>query len=77
MTSGGGGGQGIHSVFTELSATTIQEDSESEVAQSCLNLCDPMDCNLPSSSVHGIFHTEFLSQGNLHNPRGSLIDSLG
>ena len=24
------------------------------VAQSCLTLCDPMDCSLPSSSVHGI-----------------------
>ena len=30
-------------------------ESESEVAQSCLTLCDPMDCSLPSSSVHGIF----------------------
>ena len=24
------------------------------VAQSCLTLCDPMDCSLPDSSVHGI-----------------------
>ena len=28
---------------------------ESEVAQSCATLCDPMDCSLPGSSVHGIF----------------------
>ena len=27
-------------------------ESESEVAQSCLTLCDPMDCSLPGSSVH-------------------------
>ena len=27
----------------------------SEVAQSCLTLCDPMDCSLPGFSVHGIF----------------------
>ena len=27
----------------------------SEVAQSCPTLCDPMDCSLPSFSVHGIF----------------------
>ena len=27
----------------------------SEVAQSCRILCDPMDCGLPGSSVHGIF----------------------
>ena len=25
----------------------------SEVAQSCLTLCDPMDCSLPGSSLHG------------------------
>ena len=29
--------------------------SESEVAQSCPTLCDPMDCSLPGFSVHGIF----------------------
>ena len=30
-------------------------ESESEVAQLCLTLCDPIDCSLPVSSVHGIF----------------------
>ena len=30
-------------------------ESESEVAQSCPTLCDPMDCSLPGSSVHEIF----------------------
>ena len=30
-------------------------ESESEVTQSCPTLCDPMDCSLPGSSVHGIF----------------------
>ena len=29
--------------------------SESEVAQSCLTLSNPMDCSLPGSSIHGIF----------------------
>ena len=28
---------------------------ESEIAQSCPTLSDPMDCSLPGSSVHGIF----------------------
>ena len=32
-------------------------ESESEVAQSCPTLCDPMDRSLPGSSVHGIFQT--------------------
>ena len=31
------------------------QESESEVTQSCPTLWDPMDCSLPSSSVHGIF----------------------
>ena len=29
--------------------------SESEVAQSCPTLSDPMDYSLPGSSVHGVF----------------------
>ena len=34
--------------------------SESEVAQSCLTLCDPRDCSLPSSSIHEIFQSRVL-----------------
>ena len=34
--------------------------SESEVTQSCPTLCDPMDCSLPGSSVHGIFKARVL-----------------
>ena len=33
---------------------------ESEVAQSCLTLSNPMDCSLPGSSVHGIFQARVL-----------------
>ena len=34
--------------------------SESEVAQLCLTLSDPMDCSLQGSSVHGIFQARVL-----------------
>ena len=34
--------------------------SESEVAQSCPTLSDPMDCSPPDSSVHGIFWARVL-----------------
>ena len=34
--------------------------SQSEVAQSCLTLSDPMDCSPPGSSVHGIFQARVL-----------------
>ena len=37
--------------------------SESEVAESCPTLCDPMDCGPPGSSVHGIFQTKVLEWG--------------
>ena len=37
--------------------------SESEVAQSCPPLSDPMDCSLPGSSVHGIFQAGVLEWG--------------
>ena len=37
--------------------------SESEVAQSCPTLGDPMDCSLPGSSVHGIFQAKVLEWG--------------
>ena len=37
--------------------------SESEVAQSCPTLSDPMDCSLPGSSVHGIFQARVLEWG--------------
>ena len=36
---------------------------ESEVAQSCPTLSDPMDCSLPSSSIHGIFQARVLEWG--------------
>ena len=37
--------------------------NESEVAQSCPTLSDPMDCSLPGSSVHGIFQAGVLEWG--------------
>ena len=40
----------------------VKVKSESEVAQSCPTLNDPMDCSLPGSSVHGIFQARVLEQ---------------
>ena len=37
--------------------------SESEVAQSCPTLSDPMDCSPPGSSVPGIFQARVLEWG--------------
>ena len=37
--------------------------SESEVAQSCLTLSDPMDCSLPDFAVQGIIQARVLEWG--------------
>ena len=37
--------------------------SESEGAQSCPTLSDPIDCSLPGSSVHGVFQARVLEWG--------------
>ena len=41
--------------------------SESEVAQSCPTLSDPMDCSPPGSSVHGILQARVLEWGALQD----------
>ena len=41
----------------------MKVEGESEVAQSCLTLSDPMDCSLPGFSVHGIFEATVLEWG--------------
>ena len=37
-----------------------EKKSESEVAPSCSTLCDPVDCGLSGSSIHGIFQVRGL-----------------
>ena len=45
---------------------------ESEVAQSCPTLSNPMDCNLPGSFIHGIFQARVLEWGAITFSRGYL-----
>ena len=42
--------------------------SESEVAQSCPTLSDPMDCSVPGSSIRGFFRQEYWSGVPLPSP---------
>ena len=49
----------------------VASESESEVAQSCPTLCDPMDCSPPGSSVHGIFQARVLECVAISFSRGS------
>ena len=43
----------------------------SEAAQSCPTLCDPMDCSLPGSSLHGILQSRVLEWAAISFSRGS------
>ena len=51
-------GVGCHSLLQ-----CIKVKSESEVAQPCPTLRDPMDCSPPGSSIHGIFQARVLEWG--------------
>ena len=42
-----------------------------KVAQSCLTLCDPMDCSPPGSSIHGILQARRLEWVAVPFSRGS------
>ena len=44
----------------EFSRLWKKTKKESEIAQLCPTLCDPMDCSLPGSSVHGILQARIL-----------------
>ena len=61
----------VFPVFSFFSFLIYKMESESEVAQSCPTLCDPMDCSLPGSSVHGIFQAIVLEWIAISFSRGS------
>ena len=50
--------------------------SESEVAQSCPTLSDPMDCSLLGSSIHGLFQARVLEWGAIAFSNSSLLLDL-
>ena len=45
---------------TKVMASGLISESESEIAQSCPTLCDPIDRSLPGTSIHGIFQAKVL-----------------
>ena len=53
----------------------MKVESESEVAQSCLTLSNPMDCSLPGFSVHEIFQARVLEWGAIAFSKVTLTSS--
>ena len=60
--------QAFYSKFVLFCNT--QSESESEVARSCLTLCDPMDYSLPGSSLRGILQARVLEWVAISFSRG-------
>ena len=54
-----------------LASGPISSVQFSSVAQLCPTLCDPMDCSLPGSSIHGIFQARILEWVPISSSRGS------
>ena len=61
----------IYQISIEVCDLRKIKESESEVVQSCLTLCDPTDCSLPGSSIHGIFQARVLDWVAIAVSRGS------
>ena len=57
--------------FSFLAQKNNVKASESEVAQSCLTVCDPVVCSLQGSSNHGILQAGILEWVATSFPRGS------
>ena len=56
--------------YTNMVSATILS-LKVKVTQSCLTLCDPMDCSPPGSSVHGILQARILEWVAMPSSRGS------
>ena len=50
----------IHLQYVQVVSLCLGLSIGSVHAQSCLTLCDPMDCSLPGPSVHGVFQARML-----------------
>ena len=53
----------VNFTFLKEKPTIFLKRMHAYVAQSCPTLCDPVDCSLPGSSVHGIFQARVLEWG--------------
>ena len=58
-------------LFNLKSVYLYQRVRACSVAQSCPILCDPMDCSMPGSSVHGIFQARILEWVAISSSMGS------
>ena len=60
-----------HNIHLKLTSDNEINKIDSEVAQSCPTLCDPIDWGLPGSSIHGILQARILEWVAISFSRGS------
>ena len=58
-------------IFLHISGIVISAICCGLVAQLCLTLCDPVECSLPGSSLHGILQARILGWVAFPSSRGS------
>ena len=63
-------GEGCHFLVQRMKVK-----SESEVAQSCPTLSDPMDCSLPGFFIHGVFQARVLEWGAIAFSESSIMQA--
>ena len=61
----------------ETSVKKVAERVSAKSLQSCLTLCDPVDCSPPGSSVHGILQARILGRVAISLSRGSSLPREG
>ena len=61
-----------HFHFTEKHYHFTEWVRVSEVAQSCPTLCDPVDCSLPGSSIHGLLQARILERVAISFPNACM-----
>ena len=59
-------------VYCHFFLQCMKVKCESQVAQSCPTLSNPVDCSLPGSSVHGIFQARVLEWGSMYMSQGKV-----
>ena len=57
--------------MSRLGDLCITHCVHAQLSQSCLTLCDPMDCSRPGSSVHGLLQARILEWVAMPSSRGS------
>ena len=62
---------GLPHHYSKIKTSLGIPESESFSTQSCLTLCDPMDCSPAGSSVHGILQARILEWVAISFSRGS------